>query len=159
MGRVKKREMLGVNAASYDIDKQEKVEELQAINNLHSVDPATVLDKIPESWSQDTKDMARLIVCEIKLFGILYHIDIPQLMTAFELYDKAIKLEITKLKDTSLDDATYIKYARLYKDYITQSFSMLRDYFVNPATRMKAMLAIANSATKPNEEALKLLRG
>ena len=123
-----------------------------------TVDKLTQKNEIlpKEEWLEDTKTYFKIIRNELKLLGVLYEIDSMQFYTAFDLYDEGIKIKNT----VKPEDEDYIKKIRVYRELINECFKMLKDFFVSPASRMKAALELQELEKKEdkNKAAIDLLK-
>lgn len=147
-----KAQLRGVNKSSKDILKEKQIGKPKNIEKL------TIGNDIKpkDEWLEDTKMYFNIIVNELNLLGVLYEIDTMQFYTAFELYDEAMKLK----NSINPGDEDHIKKLRAYRELLNECFKMLKDYFVSPASRMKAALELQELEKKEdkNKAAIDLLK-
>jgi len=149
---VDKRALRAVQKSSEECRRDKLRGKPKTVDNLTQKNE--ILPK--EEWLEDTKTYFKVIRNELKLLGVLYEIDSMQFYTAFDLYDEGIKIKNT----VKPEDEDYIKKIRVYRELINECFKMLKDFFVSPASRMKAILDLQEAERKAdkNAEAIELLK-
>lgn len=140
---IDKRALKGINKNNIDRKKDKNKIKTKELNKLKKIENI----KEKENWNEQTKTFFEVVKNELIQLGILYEIDLMQLYTAFDLFHTATELK----NNTSPEDKEYIAKIRVYKELINECFKMLKDYYINPACRMKAALELQELENKENK--------
>lgn len=148
-----KRALKGVNKASKELKKEKELKKIDIKTNLTKLEDL----KGNSNWQEETKIFFEIVKSELILNQTLFKIDTMQLLSAFEIFNEAQKIK--KEKMNNIDDKDYLPYLKSYTRLIELCFSMLKDFYITPAQRLKLaqqIVEIKNSENS-NKAVIKLL--